>query len=74
MKTILNKEFTFEKSPSMQFCKTFLITSMFGTSQTLKTYSLLIAPNPVNVACKLLIACRMSPSAVKIIASKPPSS
>lgn len=38
---------------------------------TLKTFSWFTKRNPVNVACKLFNACRMSPSAVKMVASSP---
>jgi len=50
---------------------TFCISSGCGWSQTLKTFALLITPKPAAVACKLLRAYLMSPSAVKIRASKP---
>lgn len=44
-----------------------------GWSQTLNTLSPETKPNPECVDCKLLIACRMSPSAVNIRAVSPSS-
>ena len=41
---------------------------------TLKTFSRLTYPNPVQAAYRLFIAYLMSPSAVKVKASNPPSS
>ena len=42
-----------------------------GRSHTLNTASGLTKPNPECVDCRLLMACRMSPSAVKTIAARP---
>lgn len=68
------KIFTELKSPLVQQSSiAFLSLSISGTSQTLKTASLLISPKPTDVAWRLLIACLISPSAVKIIASRPSS-
>src|SRR5271156_989871 len=44
-----------------------------GLSTTLKTLSPLTNPNPAHVLCKLLIACRMSPSALNTNAASPSS-
>mmetsp|Transcript_41537 Transcript_41537/g.88623 ORF Transcript_41537/g.88623 Transcript_41537/m.88623 type:complete len:421 (+) Transcript_41537:139-1401(+) len=51
----------------------FLTSSGWGWSHTLKTFSELIRPKPACVACALLSAWRMSPSAVKMSASRPES-
>mmetsp|Transcript_24169 Transcript_24169/g.82492 ORF Transcript_24169/g.82492 Transcript_24169/m.82492 type:complete len:220 (+) Transcript_24169:632-1291(+) len=42
-----------------------------GWSQTWNTFSALMYPKPLWVACRLLSACRMSPSAVNTRASRP---
>mmetsp|Transcript_23429 Transcript_23429/g.53272 ORF Transcript_23429/g.53272 Transcript_23429/m.53272 type:complete len:213 (+) Transcript_23429:262-900(+) len=63
----------FSYSESMHACNNFLIMSGCGWSQTLNTFSLLMKPKPACVACALLSACRISPSAVNMRASRPPS-
>uniref|UniRef100_A0A0E9SES2 Uncharacterized protein n=1 Tax=Anguilla anguilla TaxID=7936 RepID=A0A0E9SES2_ANGAN len=58
-------------SPFTQ-CSSMLFTSRgWGSSHTLNTFSLLTNPNPEFVDCKLFRACRMSPWAVKMMASRP---
>ena len=59
------------KSPLSQALRIFSSASRFGISQTFKMFSLLIILKPVKVACRLLIAYLISPSAVKISNSIP---
>lgn len=60
-------------SPFRQ-CRIIVWTMMgCGWSQTLKTLSPETNPNPECVDCRLLIACRMSPSEVNIRAVRPSS-
>mmetsp|Transcript_44799 Transcript_44799/g.107536 ORF Transcript_44799/g.107536 Transcript_44799/m.107536 type:complete len:238 (-) Transcript_44799:69-782(-) len=55
----------------MQCCSASLTNRGWGWSHTLKTFSCEMRPKPACVACALLSACRMSPSAVKMSASRP---